>query len=63
MRAEFPPGLMTKAIAAYYLSKSEREVDELRARGELIAVGDGKRVMFSKKELDRYIEGLPERDT
>ena len=60
-RIEWHPGLFTKELAAVYLSKSTREIDDMRSRGELIPVGDGKRVMFTKKELDHYIESLPER--
>jgi excisionase family DNA binding protein len=52
---------MTRELAAYYLSVSMRELDELKARGELIAHGDGKRVRFKKTELDEYIRRLPER--
>ncbi|MFI8633832.1 hypothetical protein ACIGEP_14710 [Microbacterium sp. NPDC077663] len=63
LRIEFPPALMTRELTAYYLSMSLREVDELRATGKLIPVGDGKRVKFSKAELDRYVANLPERDT
>lgn len=61
-RIEFAPALFTRELAAYYLSKSLREIDDLRKTGELIPVGDGKRVMFQKSELDRYVEKLPERD-
>lgn len=61
-RIEFAPALFTRELAAYYLSKSLREVDDLRSRGELIPVGDGKRITFTKDELDRYVENLPERD-
>lgn len=60
-RIEWHPGLFTKELAAVYLSKSVREIDMLRTDGTLIPVGDGKRVMFTKKELDHYIENLPER--
>lgn len=60
-RIEFPPALFTRELAAYYLSKSLREVDDLRSTGELIPVGDGKRITFTKAELDRYVAGLPER--
>lgn len=60
-RIEWHPGLFTKELAAVYLSKSTREIDMLRETGALIPVGDGKRVMFTKKELDHYIENLPER--
>lgn len=60
-RIEWHPGLFTKELAALYLSKSVREIDMLRTDGTLIPVGDGKRVMFTKQELDHYIESLPER--
>jgi len=60
-RIEFAPGLFTRELAAFYLSKSLREVDDLRAQGHLIPVGEGKRITFTKAELDRYIDGLPER--
>lgn len=60
-RIEFPPALFTRELAAYYLSKSLREVDDLRSTGELIPVGEGKRITFAKAELDRYVDGLPER--
>jgi len=60
-RIEFPPALFTRELAAYYLSMSLREVDELRAKGHLIPVGDSKRIKFTKAELDRYVENLPER--
>ncbi len=60
-RIEWHPGLFTKELAAVYLSKSEREIDILRSEGKLIAKGQGKRIMFTKEELDHYIERLPER--
>lgn len=60
-RIEWHPGLFTKELAAVYLSKSEREIDILRSEGKLIPVGEGKRIMFTKQELDHFIERLPER--
>lgn len=60
-RIEFAPALFTRELSAFYLSKSLREIDELRAKGELIPSGDGKRVLFKKEELDRYVDNLPER--
>ena len=60
-RIEWHPGLFTKELAAVYLSKSEREIDMLRGEGKLIPVGEGKRIMFTKQELDHFIERLPER--
>lgn len=62
LRIEYPPALHTREQAAYYLSMSLREVDELRKTGDLIPVGDTKRVKFTKEELDRYVASLPERD-
>lgn len=60
-RIEFPPALFTRELAAYYLSKSVREIDDLRAAGELIPHGEGKRITFKKTELDRYVAEMPER--
>jgi hypothetical protein len=62
LRIEFPPALMTRELAAFYISGSLRDIDDLRATGELIPVGDTKRVKFRKDDLDRYIARLPERD-
>lgn len=62
LRIEFPPALMGRELSAYYLSKSVREVDDLRATGELIPSGNGKRIQFKKTELDRYVASLPDRE-
>ena len=61
IRIEFPPALMTREVAAYYISGSLRDIDDLRAKGDLIPVGDTKRVKFRKDDLDRYIDRLKER--
>ena len=61
-RIEFPPALFTRELAAYYISGSLRDVDDLRSKGELIPVGDSKRIKFRKEDLDRYVAGLEERD-
>ena len=60
-RIEFPPALFTRELAAYYISGSLRDVDDLRSKGELIPVGDSKRIKFRKEDLDRYVAGLEER--
>lgn len=60
-RIEFAPALFTRELAAYYLSCSLRDIDDLRAKGELIPVGDTKRIKFTRVELDRYAANLPER--
>jgi hypothetical protein len=62
MRIEFPPALFTRELAAYYLSMSVREIDELRHTNEITAVGKGKRVKFRKADLDRIADRLPDRD-
>jgi|GEM_PF-1785542 len=62
VRLEFAPALMTREVAAFYISGSLRDIDELRGRGELIPVGDTKRLKFRKSDLDRVIDRLPERD-
>ncbi len=61
LQLDFPPALLTREIAAFYLSASLREVDYLRTSGELVAVGKGKRVKFRKEDLDVYIARLPDR--
>lgn len=61
LRIEFPPALMTREIAAYYISGSLREIDDLKAQRELIPVGKSKRIKFRKEDLDRYIANLEER--
>lgn len=57
----FPPTLMSRDQAAYYLSMSTRELDRLRQTGELIPVSSGKNVRYRKSELDAYADRLPER--
>ena len=61
LRIEFAPKLMSKSLAAFYLSMSERDLDRLRESGHITAVGDSKRVKFLKEDLDAYAESLPER--
>ncbi|MBT2503009.1 hypothetical protein [Curtobacterium sp. ISL-83] len=62
VRIEFAPALFTRELAAFYISGSLRDIDDLRAKGELIPVGDTKRVKFRKEDLDRYVANLSERD-
>lgn len=61
VRIEFPPALMTREIAAFYISASLRELDLLRETNEVTPVGKGKRVRYRKDDLDAYIKNLPER--
>ena len=62
IRVEFAPALFTRELAAYYLSMSIREIDDLRATRQITALGTGKRVKFRKADLDRIAERMPERD-
>jgi hypothetical protein len=60
-RIEFAPALMTRELAAYYISCSLRELDRLREQKIITPLGDGRRVMYRKSELDAYVDSLPER--
>ncbi len=52
--------LYSRAGAAEYLDKSEREIDRMIRRGEIIlAKRDGRRIVIEVAELDRYIDRLP----
>lgn len=61
IRIEFPPALMTRDVAAFYIGGTRTDIDELRARGVITAVGSGKRLKFRKTDLDAYVASLPER--
>jgi len=47
--------LLSRAEAAKYLRCSERHIDNLRKRGELLATLNGSRVQYQKSVLDDYI--------
>lgn len=61
IRVEFAPRMMTREMAAYYLSISIRDLDVLREQKELTPKGKGKRVRYDKVELDRVADNMPER--
>ena len=61
IRVEFPPAEMTRELAAYYLSRSVREIDILREQNKITPVGDGKRVFYRKSDLDAFVDAEPER--
>lgn len=61
VRIEFPPALMTREIAAYYISGSLRDIDDLRATGEITPVGNTKRVKYRRADLDEWVARQPER--
>lgn len=60
LRIEFPPAMMTREIAAYYLSMSLRELDRLRETNQITPLGEGRRVKYRKTELDAYVEAIKE---
>lgn len=45
--------------AAALLSKTERQIHELRRAGVLAAVKDGRKYKFELSELQRYVQSLP----
>ena len=61
LRIEFAPALMTREVAAFYLSGSLRDIDVLREQKEITPVGKGRRVKYRKSELDSYIDRIAER--
>jgi hypothetical protein len=61
LRVEFPPALMGKELAAYYIGKSPRYVDYLREQGQITAYGDTKNPEFKRTELDEWIDRRPEK--
>ena len=54
------PALMTRDVAAAYLDASPRKLDELQAQGHITPVRSHAGKRFPRKELDRYIDSLPE---
>lgn len=61
-RIEFPPALMTREIAAYYIGGTLADIDLLKRQNILIPVGQTKRVKYRKEDLDRYVASLQERN-
>lgn len=61
LRIEFAPALMTRELAAYYISGSLRDLDRLRESKEITPVGEGRRVKYRKEDLDAYVAKVKER--
>ena len=61
IRVEFPPRMMSRELAAYYIGKSTRFVDYLREQREITAYGDTKNPEFKRAELDEWIARRPEK--
>jgi excisionase family DNA binding protein len=49
-------GLLTRAQAARYLTISPRNLDYLRAAGTMPFIQIGRRVLFSRLDLDQFVE-------
>uniref|UniRef100_A0AAU8GNV1 Helix-turn-helix DNA binding domain n=1 Tax=Mycobacterium phage Pharb TaxID=3136626 RepID=A0AAU8GNV1_9VIRU len=56
---EVEPLLLTREDAARTLGLSTKEVDRLRANGDLMPRRHGRKVLFPLAELRRFAEGLP----
>ncbi|GGF11323.1 hypothetical protein [Subtercola lobariae] len=63
IRVEFPPRMMSRELAAYYIGKSVRDLDALREQNEITPKGTGRRVLYDKRDLDRHCDNLPERSS
>ena len=56
----FPPGLMGQDAAAYYLGVGKSTLNELQAQGRLIPKKVGSKRGFARKDLDEFIDSLPD---
>lgn len=61
MRIEFPPAVMTREVAAYYIGESLAGLDLLKRQKKITPMDSTKRVKYLKSDLDRYIASIPER--
>ena len=62
IRVEFPPRLMNRNLAAYYVTNgSLRDLDRLREQKIITPKGEGRNVMYDKGDLDAYADTLTER--
>lgn len=61
IRVEFPPRMMSRELAAYYIGKSVRDLDALREAKEITPKGEGRRVLYDKADLDRVCDRMAER--
>lgn len=61
IRVEFPPRMMSRELAAYYIGRSVRDLDALREQNEITPKGEGRRVLYDKADLDRVCDRLAER--
>ena len=61
IRMEAWPALMTREVAAAYITGSLRDIDALKEQGHITPYGHQKRVKYRKADIDAWIESLPER--
>lgn len=61
MRIEFPPAVMTRELAAYYIGETLAGLDLLKRQNKITPMDTTKRVKYLKEDLDRYVASIPER--
>lgn len=61
MRIEFPPAVMTREVAAYYIGETLAGLDALKRQKKITPMDTTKRVKYLKEDLDRYVASIPER--
>lgn len=61
MRIEFPPAVMTREVAAYYIGETLAGLDLLKRQNKITPMDTTKRVKYLKEDLDRYVASIPER--
>ena len=58
MNPNIPKALFTKREAAQFLSRSTTTIDRMRKEGKLLWVKVRGSIMFRRKDLEQFVEGL-----
>ncbi len=58
MNPNIPKALFTKSEAAQFLSRSTTTIDRMRKEGKLLWVKVRGSIMFRRKDLEQFVEGL-----
>ena len=58
MNPNIPKALFTKKEAAQFLSRSTTTIDRMRKEGKLLWVKVRGSIMFRRKDLEQFVEGL-----
>ena len=58
MNPNIPKALFTKREAAQFLSRSTTTIDRMRKEGRLLWVKVRGSIMFRRKDLEQFVEGL-----